>query len=141
MSLREHLQEIYDQHDRLTPELVVEASRPKDHPLHGYVFDRAPKEAAEAWYRHRAHELIQRVNVTYKPTDEEDQHRVRAFLAVRKETGYSYEPVEKVAENPEMRELVLREMERDWRQLHTRYGHFSEFVTLVSASLVEPVAA
>lgn len=134
-SLREHLQEIYDKHERLTAELVVEAARPKNHPLHGYVFDRSTGEAAEAWYRNRAHELIQRVKVTFT-TAAEHQHKVRAFHAVRSESGYSYEPVEKVVEDPVLRELVLRDMEREWRQLHERYGHFNEFLEMVGKALV-----
>lgn len=28
-------------------------------------------------------------------------------------------------------EHVLREMEREWRQLQSRYGHFQEFVDMV----------
>lgn len=134
MSLREHLQAIYDANGTLTPELVVEAARGKSSPLHALVFDRKPRDAADAWYRHRAHELIQSVRISYERSDGEPQS-VRAFVAVRSEVGHVYEPAEKVAMDPLLREIVLRDMEREWRQLHARYGHFAEFIDLVGGTL------
>lgn len=144
MNLRDHLQEIYDQHGKLTPDLVVETARPKNHPLHSQVYDRAPREAAEAWYRHRAHELIQSVRVVYRKADEDGPSRnVRAFHAVRSDEAgsYVYEPVEKVAGDEFFRQLVLRDMEREWRQLFARYEQFEEFLRMVSSDLEERDAA
>lgn len=136
--LRDALQSTYDQHGRLTPELVVEAARPKGSPLHAYVFDRTPKEAAEAWYRHRAHELITSVKITVREAAEGNPPlRVRAWHAVRSEgpDSYTYESAEKVATDPFIRQLVLRDMEREWRSLYGRYQSFAEFLELVTADL------
>ena len=52
--LRDELQTIYDKYGQLTAEMVVEEARPIGHPLHDRVFDRGRKEAADAWYLHRA---------------------------------------------------------------------------------------
>lgn len=138
-SLRDSLQAIYDQHGKLTPELVVQVARKKTHPLHSQVFDRAPADAAEAWYRHRAHELIQSVKVTYREaTETSPALSVRAFVAVRSSEGdnsYSYEPTEKVATDPFSKALVLRDMERDWKTLKSRYEAFEEFFALVAGDL------
>lgn len=131
-AVREHLQAIYDQHGRLTPEIVVDAVRSKSHPLHAHVFDRAPKEAAAAWYRSRAHDLIKSVRVSYGPED--SPRIVRAFHAVRisdQDSGFTYEPVEKVASDEFLRSLVLRDMEREWKQLLKRYEDFEEFLSMV----------
>lgn len=138
MSLRDHMQAIYEQHGKLTPELVVQAARPKSHPLHDRVFDRPPAEAAEAWYRGRAHELIQSVRVVYREADETGPERtVRAFHAVPSTgpEGFVYEPTEKVASDPFARRLVLSAMEREWRQLLSRYEAFEEFLSLVDGDL------
>lgn len=136
MSLREELQAIYSTHGKLTPELVVETARPKNHPLHNYVFDRAVKDAAEAWYRHRAHELITSVKVVYKEADENGPPRsVRAFHALQTEEGYVYEPVERIATDDFARKLLLTSMEREWKQLFDRYKEFEEFLVVVSADL------
>jgi len=131
MSMRDHhLQAIYDQHERLTPELVVEAARPKAHPLHAAIFDRTPKEAADSWWRHRASELIRTARITYR-TDSGKSVDVRAFHCIRQPDGNSYEPVEKVVADPFTRELLLRDMEREWNALFDRYKEFTEFVDLV----------
>lgn len=144
MSLRDELQAIYDQHGKLTPELVVDEARSKDSPLHASVFDRTKGEAAEAWYRHRAHELIKSVKVVYlEGTDKDPALSVRAFHAVNREDGYSYEPVGKVAHDPFTRQILLRDMEREWKQLLARYEQFQEFLAIVSSDIDkrEPVAA
>lgn len=135
MSLRDHLQAIYDEHGCLTADLVVETARPEDHPLHGLVFDRPSEEAAEAWYRDRAHRLIQRVKITYRKSEESEPQRIRAFHAMRSPTGYTYEPAEKVAEDPLMRQVLIREMERDWRAFKARYEHFEEFSELLEGEV------
>jgi hypothetical protein len=136
--LREQLDEIYRKHGRLTPELVVQVARPKDNPLHPRVFDRAPREAAEAWYRQCAHELIQSVRVVYREADESGPEKtVRAFHAVRGEAGYNYEPLDKVVADDLARAIVLRDMEREWRQLFARYEQFSEFVDMVRHDVEE----
>ena len=140
MSLRDHLQAIYDTRGELTPELVVEEARPKTHPLHALVFDKPVKEAAEAYYRDRAHELIRRVKITYRTLDDEPR-KARAFQAVRGPSGYRYEPIEAIAESAELTELVRREMEREWKALFDRYRHFEEFVDLVQTTIEHAAVA
>lgn len=136
MDLREHLLEIYQRRGELTPEIVVEEARPETSPLHAMVFDRSPEEAAEAWYRHRAHELIQRVRVKYvSPDTEEDPASLRFFHAVRSERGIVYKPLDEIASSPFLSEMLLRDAEREWRQLFSRYGHLSSFLNTVKADV------
>jgi hypothetical protein len=126
MTVREHLQAIYDKHGQLTPEIVVKEARNKNHPLHAHVFDRETKDAADAWYRHRAHELIQSARIVYRET-EESSVTIRAFHAVRNEDGYVYEPTEKIVKDDFLARLVMADMEREWRQFKQRYETFREF--------------
>ena len=136
MSLRDELQTIYAKHGQLTPELVVQEARGKDHPLHSFVFDRPPGEAAEAWYRHRAHSLITKARVVYKEADETGPERsIRAFHALQTETGFVYEPIERVATDDFSRKLLLASMEREWKQLFDRYKEFEEFLVLVNTDV------
>lgn len=134
--LRAVLDDIRKEHGRLTPRILVDVARDKQHPLHHHVYDRSPKDAAEAWYLNRAHELIQSIRVTYRSG--EQVKTVRAFHAVRVEDeqngGYVYEPLETVAEDPFLRQLVLRDMEREWRTLERRYRDFDEFWRLIQGS-------
>lgn len=139
MNLRDELLAIRAEHGVLTPAVVLEAARPKDHPLHSRVFDKPVKEAAEAYYLERAHELIRVARIRFPAVDTSDNRTLRAFQAVRgdDETGYVYEPTEEVATDPFVRQLVLREMEREWRQLKARYEHFTEFIAMVAADLAD----
>lgn len=131
--IRDHLQAIYDAHGKLTPEVVVDAARDESHPLHSRVFDRSPADAAEAYYRSRAHDLIVSVRVTYKEGDV--PKTVRAFHALRTEKGHVYEPVENIATDEFSRALLLRDMEREWRQMFDRFQQFEEFLSLVGADI------
>jgi hypothetical protein len=140
-ALREQLDAILEEQGELTPAVVVEAARPRDHPLHAQVFDRPQREASEAWYRHRAHVLIRKARVTYRRSEDDDEGlTIRAFHAVRLERGYTYKPAEEVAADPFQRQLVLRDMQREWRQLRLRYERFSEFLELVRSDLDEAAA-
>lgn len=131
--LRTQLQAIYERHGKLTPKIVVEEARPEDHPLHAMVFDRSTNDAAEAWYQHRAQELIRSVKIKYRKGNR--QESVREWVSVRQEDGYAYHPADEVAKDELLTKIVLRDMEREWRQLQSRYGHFQEFVEMVRASL------
>jgi hypothetical protein len=136
MDLRDEIRKVYDKHGRLTPAILVAEVRPSEHPLHSRVFDRKPGEAAEAWYRHRAHELIQSVRCVYKQADEAGPERsVRAYQPVRLETGWQYEPSEIVADSEFLTEMRLRDMEREYRQLEACYGDMKEFVALARATV------
>jgi hypothetical protein len=140
VNLQAELQAIYEARGVLTPEIVVEVARERKHPLHAKVFALAPKDAAEAWYRHQAYQLIRSVKIVYKEGDE-GPVSTRAFVAVpRQDREFTYRPAEEVATDPFMRQLVLRRMEREWRAFQRRYSHFAEFAEMIAASLEENAA-
>lgn len=135
MNLRDLLQAIYDEHGKLTPAIVVDVARAEDHPLHSR-FEWDDAVAGEAWRRHQAHELIRSVRVVYKNADEKNPEKsVRAFHAIRNETGHVYEPLDRVVNDEFSRQLVLRDMEREWLALRRRYEQFAEFVEMVRRDL------
>lgn len=140
-TIKDHLQAIYDKHSTLTPELVVQEARSDKHPLHAHVFDREVKDAAESWYRHRAHELIQTCRIVYREaTETEAEMSVRAYQAVRGEAGYVYEPTEKVVRDDFLSRLVLGDMEREWKQMKRRYDSYQEFWQMVNNDSQEVAA-
>lgn len=127
--LRQTLQTIYDSRGQLTPSIVLDVARNPEHPLHDR-FEWDDSVAAERWRKHQAHELIQSVKITY--TDKKGHPSdVRAFHAVRTEHGHVYQPVEEVVENELTRQLLLQDMEREWRTLHRRWQSFEEFAAMV----------
>lgn len=129
--LRGQLQDVYDQHGKLTPELVLDVARDPAHPLHSR-FEWDDVVAAEAYRREQAHEMIQSVKIAYREADDSSPGlSIRAFHAVRREDGYVYEPVEKVVKDPFTQRLVLADMEREWKSLYQRYREFGEFLEMV----------
>lgn len=132
MSLREQLQSIYDQRGTLTPNLVVQTAIDVTHPLH-HEFEWDDAIAGPAFREVQAAELIRSVQVVYREaTDTEPARRVRAWVATRSpQTPHAYEPVEKIAADPLLRAMTLRQMEREWLTLKRRYAEFDEFWQLV----------
>lgn len=139
MSLREQLQNIYDEHGRLTAGLVVDAAKPKSHPLHARYYAMADREAAYEYRKVLAAKDIRSVKVVYREADEQTPERsVRAFHAVRDEEGdSSYEPVEKIVESPFLTKLLMADMEREWKALRRRYETFTEFWQMVAGDAQE----
>jgi hypothetical protein len=129
--LREHLLSIRRQHGALTPRAVLVEAEPEDSPLHHH-FEWDQEAAADAYRLEQARELIRSVMVVY--TDSKARNRsVRGFVNVQQagSTGREYKPIEEVAQDPFARQLVLREAERDWKALRSKYGDLQEFMDLV----------
>ena len=136
MNLRDALQEIYDRRGQLDPNIVLEEARPPASPLHDR-FEWDDSVAAEAWRKEQAHQLIVSVKVTYAKPDTDQRIELRQWHAVSSPAGHVYEPLEKVSTDPLLRQLVLRDMEREWKQLHGRYASFAEFSEMVQRDLEE----
>lgn len=132
-TLRQELQNIYEQNQKLTPALVVDAARDPDHALHGR-FEWDDEKAGEKFRLHQARQLIRSVRI--RVLDEEDPGKnfdVRAYQMVRTSDGTtSYQPSAAVAQDAFASRLILAHMEREWRALRDRYEHFREFWHLVN---------
>lgn len=135
MNLTSHLQAIHDENGRLTPALIVEAATPKNHPLHNR-FDWDNREAGHKWRLEQASQLIRIAKTVYHKPDSEQRLEIRSFHAVATPDGNVYEPTEKVIADPLLRAMVLRDMERDWKQLKARYSDFEEFYQLIQSDLL-----
>jgi hypothetical protein len=138
--IRGELEAIHEQYGYLTPKLVVEEARDPDHVLHNR-FEWDDSVAAENWRYEQAHRLIQKCKIVYREADETtEQKSVRAFHAVRSERGHVYEPVDNVINDEFTRQLVLKDMQRDWQSLRRRYQNFEEFLDMVRADVDEAAA-
>jgi hypothetical protein len=133
--LHDQLQAVYNKKGRLDPPTLVNAARPKNHPLHDR-FEWDDSIAGEAYRRVQAHDLIQSVMIVMR-RDNGEETSVRAFHAVRRADSVrpSYEPIEKVVDDPLMLAMVRADMERDIVSLKKRYERFEEFAELVRKHL------
>lgn len=142
MSLRDELQAIYDQHGKLTPKLVVDAAeRDRESMLFSRLHFDDDSKAAEVGRLYLARKLIQSVKVVYREQDGSRPERsVRAFYATRAdvdEFDYQFEPVDRVVNDPVKLQIVLRDMEREWKALKARFGHLKEFADMVRSDINE----
>lgn len=144
MSLREEMDKVYEQYGKLRPPLVIAYAREhEDSELHQRLFvDLNDEKAAETGRLYAARQLIRSVRVTYRrPKDKGGDRSVRYWQPVRRDDSgqeYDFEPVEKVAADPVAKEIVRRELERDWQQLKKRaeeFALYADFMAMVNADL------
>jgi len=135
VTLRDALQTVYARHGKLTPQIVVDEARAAQDEAGQLLRGRLEWDdavAGEAHRRQQAHEMIRSVRVVYREaTDKKPEQSIRAFHAVRGNEGHVYEPLDKVSADPFLSRLVMADMEREWRQLKSRWEHFREFMEMV----------
>lgn len=130
MNLREILQGIHDRHRELTGRVVVDEAADPAHPLHSR-FEWDNDVAGDSYRVLQAETMIRSVKIRY--VEEPEPRSVRAFVPIRTESGStSYEPTEQVLADPVARELLLRQMRRDFVAFRRRYEHLAEFVELLA---------
>jgi hypothetical protein len=133
VNLRDTLHSIKAKRGELTPEVLLEEARPVNAPAHKF-FDWDKDQNAKRWLLHQAHRLIQQVEITYTKADGKVT-RVREFHAVKQDNNrYVYESVDDLRQDPISREIVLRDMEREWIRFRQRYEQFEEFWDLIKVS-------
>jgi hypothetical protein len=136
VSLRDQLQAIYTEQGKLTPQLVVDTARDDSHPLHDR-FEWDDATAGEAYRRVQAQQLIRSVRIVREAPAEQDETAVRAFHSISRPDGNTYVPIEEIAEDEFASAVVLRQAEREWKQLYRRYQHLGEFLGIVRADIAK----
>ena len=140
------LQNIYERHGVLSPELVVDAATQPNHPLHDN-FEWDDTEAARKFRLIQAARIIRSVRVTVHRGEHKPPIRVRAYVAEKEifstlpndrrptEEGSYYRPVEEVVLDDELRRAWLATLARDWHALKRRAGDSQEFAEMVRSEL------
>lgn len=125
------LQAIYDEHEQLTPELVVDIARNPGHPLHGrFTWDDGI--AAEQWRRAEARGLIRTAKIVVHK-DPDTYHKVRAFTSVISDGRRTYKPTaDALADH---RDQVLQQCLRDIASLREKYRALCDFDEALRQSL------
>jgi hypothetical protein len=130
-NLKDELMAIREKRGMLTPRIVFEEAKRKNHPLHDKVFDVEPKEAAERYYIANAARLLR---VTFRTTVDDRPADLREFWAVKgtpESPETQYVPMEEIIQDPISRQVMLQQMMRDWNRFKGRYKVYSEFIQLV----------
>lgn len=135
-SLSVHLHAIRAQHGDLTPELVVETASPPDHPLHSHF----EWDDSVAGHKHRLHQASNLIRVVKLPPVKGEPLTLRAFVSIPQpdRARTSYVPTQEALADGFTRQLLLQDMEREWRVLRRRWQHMAEFAEMIQHDLGEP---
>jgi hypothetical protein len=129
--LYDHLLALRNDAGDILADAIVEAAKPKTHPLHA-LFEWDNRAAGHQYRLHQARVLIRSVVIEDAPTDDAGhQTRVRAIVSAPTPNGPRYRPTVEVAEDPVAAELVLRQFEAEWRQFRARWQHLAAFMDRV----------
>ncbi len=113
----------------LTPQALVDESRPEDAPLHGF-FEWDDEQAAERYREVQARQIIHSIEVISTV----DKTPVKAFVSLRI-GGHErrYQSTEVALSQPSSREMVLREAMAELKAFEKKYGRFSELAEVIAA--------
>lgn len=110
----------------LTPQRIVDESRPEDAPLHK-CFEWDDQKAAEGFRRQQARIIT--CNLITDCTGEEDAEPVRAFVHITNE----YKPVNVVLKSREMTNTMLANAKAEMEAFIQKYGRLQELASVVQA--------
>lgn len=138
--LKTELLRIREERGKLTPAIVLAEATNPGHPLHD-KFEWDDSVAAE---KYRLAQAAQLLRVTFRQTAESGEvANLRHFWVIKgteKEPGSQYVPIEEVIVDPIARNVMLRQMFREWKRFKARYAHYEEFSRMVleDPDMVDP---
>lgn len=113
---------------RLTPQALVDASRPEDAPLH-CCFEWNDSVAAEKWRQTQAAYIIRSVEVTV----DESCEPTRAFVATVTDDSREYRAIGYVLRSSEGRDALLDAARRELLSFRRKYSNLHELAGIFSA--------
>lgn len=130
-NVKEELSRLAEQHGRVTPEMVLDAARSPDSPLHK-EFEWDDTAAAKQYRLEQARSLIVRFHVVYEHKDGRTT-RIKMFSSLPSERadGSGYRLTSTLAANPATRDELLRSALHELEALKRRYIQLTEFVEMV----------
>lgn len=120
----EELNRIREEYGKATPEVIVEASRPKDSVFHSY-FDWNDAIAAEKHRKQQARHISS--SITCEVIVESGEKKtVRAFINVKKAEEPEYVPVEIVMKDEDLRRQMLANALKELIGIKQKYQTLKE---------------
>ena len=115
----EELDRIYRKNGQLSPQSVVEESRPITAPLHP-CFEWDDTVAAEKYRQGQAQEIIRQI-VVAPESGETQPAAVRAFINI----SHEYHPIDVVVQRPDMAEVMMRDALAELKAFQNKYEALS----------------
>lgn len=113
---------------RLTPNLVVDAARSNNHPLHQH-FEWDDSVAAEQFRLDQARNIIRVVRVV---DDEGKDGTSRAYLSINDKQGTAYRSITEIKSSADLQMALLRQADRDLDAFTRRFRELADVCDLVA---------
>mgnify|MGYP006972481729 FL=1 len=123
----EELDRIYRKNGQLSPQSVVEESRPITAPLHP-CFEWDDTVAAEKYRQGQAQEIIRQI-VVAPESGETQPAAVRAFINI----SHEYHPIDVVVQRPDMAEVMMRDALAELKAFQNKYEALSSLQPVFKA--------
>lgn len=115
----------------LTPERLLEASRPEEAPLHG-EFEWNDSVAAENYRVSQARYIIRHITIDIEPSEDKEPLQVRAFVNLTQKE-HEYRPIRTVIETPEYLDQLLERAKAELTAFKTKYSVISTLAGVFEA--------
>lgn len=121
------LQRLYQRDGAITPQAVVDESRPENAPLHG-CFEWRDDVAAEEYRKQQARVMIAQITVV-RETVEQKPITIRAFV----NTTEDYQPINVVLTRPDLNEQMLQNALRELASFRKKYNALKQLKPVMEA--------
>lgn len=115
---------------RLSPQELVEVSRPKNAPLHSDFFSMNDRDAAQKWREEIAGKMIRSIVVT--PDEKQETNTIRAFFNIERGT-HEYIPTEIIFSDEEKKSRLLEIAKRELISFKAKYQTLTELSGVMHA--------
>ena len=114
---------------RLTPEDLVEDSRPEDAPLHA-EFEWDDSVAAEKYREDQARAIIRHLTVQIEANNE--QYQVRKYFIIQEDQKV-YEPIQLILRDEDKTKMLLEQAKREMLSFKAKYACLKELSEVIKA--------
>ncbi len=113
---------------KLTPEMLVDVSRPEDAPLHS-AFEWNDETAAEKYRESQARYIIRSLEV-----QRESSEPTRAFVTLKRtESTHEYHSIGAILRNSEDTAMMLDRAKSEMEAFRRKYGKLAELASVMAA--------
>lgn len=128
----EFIESLEEKHGKVTPKILLDASRNEDALLHR-CFEWDDTQAAEKYRETQAGLILRNITVTVEAVEDERPKVVRAFVRATEEK-HSYISIISVMGNEHLRESLLQSALDELRQFQRKYADLQELSEVFAAS-------
>ena len=127
----EFIEKLEEKHGKVTPRIILDASKKESAPLHN-CFEWDDTKAAEKYRETQAAAILRNLTVTVETVEESTPKTVRAFVKATEEK-HSYISVISAMSNEKLRKSLLQAAFDELREFQRKYADLQELAEVLAA--------